>query len=162
MVTTSPAHVELVGLAGSCITRHHAHHYLGFAGTQWQLFVRTSELKPLLYTERVLLTGVHLMRTGVVEAHLPTLLDLVPEAPPWVPLVMEHKAEAEHAPIGDLLSSQTAEAAVCRLTELLESERDRTSLPDAPTAEPALHDLVVRCRLGSPVLSYAATRGARM
>ncbi len=42
VVKTSPEHEELCSLAPSCITRHHAHHYLGFADTQWNLFVKDS------------------------------------------------------------------------------------------------------------------------
>ena len=54
------------------MTRHHSHHYLGFAETQWNLFEkeRPRRVKPLLYVYRVLLTGIHLMRTGEVEANL--------------------------------------------------------------------------------------------
>src|SRR5262249_17980220 len=62
VVATSPAHEEMAALAPGCLTRHHAHHYLGFARTQWGFFERTGELKPLLYTFRVLSTGIHLMR----------------------------------------------------------------------------------------------------
>ena len=54
------------------ITRHHSHHYFGFAETQWKLFdrERPRRVKPLLYVYRVLLTGLHLMRTGVLNANL--------------------------------------------------------------------------------------------
>ncbi len=54
-------------IAAQCITRHHAHHYLGFAETQWKLFQKENppRVKPLLYVYRVLLTGIHLMQTGV-------------------------------------------------------------------------------------------------
>src|SRR5437016_8165815 len=57
------------------ITKHHSHHYFGFAETQWKLFLKESprRVKPLLYAFRVLLTGIHLMRTGEVEANLVTL-----------------------------------------------------------------------------------------
>lgn len=71
---TTDAHGELAALAPGVLTSHHAHHYRGFAHTQWRLFDRTRELKPLLYTFRALLTGVLLMRSGEVQAHLPTLL----------------------------------------------------------------------------------------
>ncbi|WP_067803535.1 DNA polymerase beta superfamily protein [Actinomadura formosensis] len=50
-----------------------AHRYRGFARTQWRLFERSRELKPPLRTFRVLLTGIHLMRTGEVEADLTRL-----------------------------------------------------------------------------------------
>src|SRR5437773_5527407 len=75
VVHTTPAHAELKEIAPGCITRHHSHHYLGFAETQWKLFLKESprRVKPLLYVYRVLLTGIHLMRTGEVEANLVTL-----------------------------------------------------------------------------------------
>jgi predicted nucleotidyltransferase len=148
VVTTSPAHEQMIALAPACLTRHHAHHYLGFARTQYELFRRTDELKPLLYTVRVLLTGIYLMRTGQLEAHLPTLSDAVPEAPGWVEDAVQHKANAEHAVNGGLVPSGEVKADHARLVGLLEAERDRSALPEAPTAEPALHDLVVRQRLG--------------
>ena len=38
VVHTTPVHPELKEIAAQCVTRHHAHHYLGFAETQWKLF----------------------------------------------------------------------------------------------------------------------------
>lgn len=72
---TTPEHEELKVLAHRCITKHHSHHYFGFAETQWKLFdkERPRRVKPLLYVFRVLLTGIHLMRTGTIEANLVTL-----------------------------------------------------------------------------------------
>ena len=75
VVLTTPEHEELKVLGGACITRYHAHHYLGFCRTQWKLFLKESppRVKPLLYVFRVLLTGIHLMRTGRIEANLAVL-----------------------------------------------------------------------------------------
>src|SRR5205085_11923527 len=58
IVHTTPEHSELKQIARSCITRHHSHHYFGFAETQWKLFdkERPRRVKPLLYVFRVLLT----------------------------------------------------------------------------------------------------------
>ena len=72
VVLGTPAHQELKGIAAGCITRYHAHHYLGFADTQWKLFLKEEppRIKPLLYVYRVLLTGIHLMNTGDVESNL--------------------------------------------------------------------------------------------
>jgi predicted nucleotidyltransferase len=68
---SGPAHQELKSIARGCITRHHAHHYLGFAATQWKLFTKEDRprVEPLLYIYRVLLTGIHLMKSGQVEAN---------------------------------------------------------------------------------------------
>jgi predicted nucleotidyltransferase len=75
VVQSSPAYEELKEIAKGCVTRHHSHHYLGFAATQWSLFQKENppRVKPLLYVYRVLLTGIHLMRTGQIEANLLTL-----------------------------------------------------------------------------------------
>jgi predicted nucleotidyltransferase len=72
VVHTTPEHNELKTIAQGCVTKHHSHHYFGFAETQWRLFEkeRPRRAKPLLYVYRVLLTGIHLMRTGEVEANL--------------------------------------------------------------------------------------------
>jgi predicted nucleotidyltransferase len=66
IVHTSPEHAELKALVPGLLTRHHAHHYPGFAANQWRLFekARPRRVKPLLYVYRVLLTGLHLMQTG--------------------------------------------------------------------------------------------------
>src|SRR5579871_4041132 len=77
VVHTTAEHEELKEIAKHCITRHHAHHYLGFSETQWRLFQKEHppHVKPLLYVYRVLLTGIHLMRTGEVEANLVRLYE---------------------------------------------------------------------------------------
>jgi hypothetical protein len=62
-------------IARHCITREHVRHYVGFAENQWHLFEKEDphRVKPLLYVFRVLLTGIHLLRTGEVEANLSRL-----------------------------------------------------------------------------------------
>ncbi|MGW6503311.1 nucleotidyltransferase domain-containing protein [Nonomuraea angiospora] len=140
VVTSSPVHEELVALAPGCLTWHHAHHYLGFARTQWRLFTKRLELKPLLYTFRVLATGTHLMRTGELEADLTRLYAY---GPAYLPDLVAAKAEAEHVRAPSTLG---LEADVERMTAVLEQARDSSALPERATAEAALHDLVVRAR----------------
>ncbi|MGV9339468.1 nucleotidyltransferase domain-containing protein [Streptomyces sp. NPDC003688] len=145
VVHTTDAHRELAALAPGVLTSHHAHHYRGFAGTQWRLFEKTGELKPLLYTFRVLLTGVHLMRSGEVEAHLPTLLGEL-EAPGYLPELIAAKAEREHGDAG--VDRERVRADVERLHVRLDEAQAASVLPDAVTAHDALHEFVVRLRLG--------------
>jgi predicted nucleotidyltransferase len=38
VVHTTPEHEELKEIGKRCTTRHHAHHYFGFAETQWKMF----------------------------------------------------------------------------------------------------------------------------
>jgi predicted nucleotidyltransferase len=144
VVHTTDAHRELADLAPGVLTSHHAHHYRGFAVTQWRLFEKTGELKPLLYTFRVLLTGIHLMRGGEVQAHLPTLLELV-DAPAYVPELMAAKAEREHGTAA--VDRERVAADVERLHAVLDEAQAASVLPEAPTAHDALHDFVVRVRL---------------
>lgn len=51
VVRAMPEHDELKAIAAGCVTRHHSHHYFGFAETQWRLFEkeRPRRVKPLLY-----------------------------------------------------------------------------------------------------------------
>lgn len=42
VIAALPQHEELKRIARNCITRHHVHHYLGFADTQWRLFEKES------------------------------------------------------------------------------------------------------------------------
>lgn len=144
VVATSPVHAELIELAPALVTRHHAHHYLGFAATQERLFDRTGELKPALYTLRVLLTGLHLMRTGAVE----TDLGVLGAGLPYVPELIGRKREAEHAPFPSSVRADLARD-VPRLRAELATARDCSALPEQPDrdAVEALHQLVVRTRL---------------
>ncbi|WP_198653720.1 nucleotidyltransferase domain-containing protein [Actinocorallia populi] len=136
---TTPVHEELIALAPRLLTSHHAHHYLGFARTQWRLHEKTGELKPLLYTFRVLLTGIHLMRTGEVLCDLNELEG----GPAYLPELIGLKRSAEHvaAPAGDFAPD------VAALLARLEDERAASRLPEEPRDGAALHDLVVRIRL---------------
>ncbi|MEV4711117.1 nucleotidyltransferase domain-containing protein [Micromonospora sp. NPDC049374] len=144
VVVTTPVHAELVSLAPRLVTRHHAHHYLGFAATQERLYAQTGKLKPALYTLRVLLTGSHLMRTGRLETDLGEL----GKSLAYVPDLIVAKREAEHGPMPPGTAERLA-VDVPRLRADLEEARNASTLPDQPdpAAVDALHNLVVRTRL---------------
>ncbi|WP_030977283.1 DNA polymerase beta superfamily protein [Streptomyces sp. NRRL S-1824] len=148
VVHTSELHAELVALAPAVVTRNHAHHYRGFAGTQWRLFEKTGELKPLLYTFRALLTGIHLMRSGEVLAHLPTLLGEV-AAPAYLPELIEAKAEAEHGGAGGVDGAAVSRD-VEALHRMLDEAQQESGLPDGARGFDGLHELLVRARLKGP------------
>ena len=149
------AHAELKQIAGGCITRHHAHHYLGFARTQWKLFEKSRRIKPLLYVYRVLLTGIHLMHTGRVEANL-THLNETFRLPHVDDLVAQKTGGSEKAALEDAaVDFHTREYE--RLTAELETARDTSQLPEEPSSRDALNDLLVRLRLKS-VEDKPATR----
>lgn len=149
VVVTTDAHAELCSLGRRCVTRQHVRHYLGFASTQWQLFGKQSppRVKPLLYVYRVLLTGLHLLRTGEVQADLAVL-----------------NGEARLARVDDLIARKIggAEQGTLDARELefhvREYERLLGALQAAPETSPlppslpadverGLHDFLVRVRL---------------
>ncbi|MFN0053166.1 MAG: DNA polymerase beta superfamily protein [Planctomycetales bacterium] len=144
---TTPEHAELQRIAASCLTRWHAHHYLGFAATQWRLFEKESprRVKPLLYVYRVLLTGLHLLRTGQIEANLLRLNEAA-RLPYLEELIARKLAGPEQSalPETDLAFHQSE----CeRLTAALEKSMTETRLPDQPQGKEELNDLLVRIRL---------------
>lgn len=147
VVHTTPAHQELQQIASGCITKHHAHHYFGFAETQWKLFQKAEppHVKPLLYVYRVLLTGIHLMQTGQVEANLPKL-----NADFQLPYIDDLIARKTGGPEkgrleqADLMFHQREYE---RLRTVLQQSYDDSQLPEVPSAGRALNDLLVRLRL---------------
>jgi predicted nucleotidyltransferase len=148
LVHTSPEHKELKHIAHGCITRNHSHHYLGFSETEWSLFQKEvpRRVKPLLYVFRVLLTGIHLMKTGIVEANLVTLNQ---EARlPFISDLVARKTEGMEQ--GTLSDSDISfyESEYLRLRTELETAQAKSVLPDAPTAETRaeINDLLVRLR----------------
>ncbi len=148
VVRTTPEHEELKTIARGCITRHHSHHYFGFAETHWKLFEKEEprRVKPLLYVYRVLLTGIHLMRTGEVEANLVRLNEQAR---------LSHVADLIARKLAGPEKSALEEADVAfhrsefeRLRAELEVAHRASVLPELPSARPALNDLLVRLRLG--------------
>jgi predicted nucleotidyltransferase len=65
-------------LARGSLSKQVIHHYGGYFRGMCKEHEREPTVKSLLYTFRVALTGIHLLRTGEVLAHLPTLLEIHP------------------------------------------------------------------------------------
>lgn len=146
VVLTTPEHAELKDIARRCPSRGHARHYGGFAMNQWKLFTQEDppRVKPLLYVYRVLLTGIHLMRTGRVEANLVHLN--AEYALPQVPDLIALKtggAEKEKLDEADLVFHRSEFE---RLLALLNEAEAVSELPEASDVRPALHDLLLRLR----------------
>jgi predicted nucleotidyltransferase len=147
VVYTTPEHGELKEIAKNCITRHHAHHYLGFAETQWRLFQKEDppHVKPLLYVYRVLLTGIHLMRTGAVQANL-SLLNEVFKLP-YIPELIERKVGGTEKGRVEQADPGFHQREYERLRAELEQAYQESELPESPSGVAALHNLLVKLRL---------------
>lgn len=154
VVRTTPEHAELKEIIRTqpggrgVVTRHHSHHYFGFAETEWKLFLKESprRVKPLLYVYRVLLTGVHLMRTGEVESNLVALNESARLS--WIPELIERKTRGENTTITDA-DLGFYEAEYLRWRGELQAAHDASALPELPADETraALNDLLIRVRL---------------
>lgn len=147
IVHTTPEHQELEEIATNCITRHHSHHYLGFANSQWRLFQKENpqKVKPLLYIYRVLFTGIHLMQTGIIEANLVKLNEKFQLA--YLDELIAKKTTGEEKSTLE----DTQIDFYCREYERLQKELEiayqNSHLPETSSAQPALNDLLVRIRL---------------
>lgn len=94
----------------------------------------------------MLKTGIHLLRTGRVEANLTHLLDEKPRVPYLGELIAQKQAEGEHA---GAQHDDRYVADIERLRAALEDARDVSTLAGVPTAHQALHGFVVRTRLAA-------------
>ena len=133
---------ELCPIAARCITRHH---YRGFYATQRKLIEKqpAKTAKAVLYAYRVLLTGIHLLRTGEVEANILRLNDGFKL--PAIGELIAMKTEEKIAPADLDWPSHAA-----RLDEL-ESALDRAFAESALSDHrdrKAVNDLLVKLRLG--------------
>jgi predicted nucleotidyltransferase len=146
VVLTSPAHEELLSLGRGCVTRPTVRHYRGFArGRRRRLAEPNATVKHLLYAYRVYLAGIHAMRTGAIEAHLPSLnaffgLRQIDE------LIARKRAGAESLALtpGEVAAH---EAHLDRLEADLDAAHDASRLPEEATTKRDLNAFVVRVRL---------------
>jgi uncharacterized protein len=99
----------------------------------------------LLYVYRVLLTGLHLMRTGEVEANLVRLNEEA-RLPHVADLIARKLAGPEQSALDDEdVAFHRGEYE--RLVAELEAASRASVLPEGPSARPALNDLLVRLRM---------------
>jgi predicted nucleotidyltransferase len=151
IIYTTPAYETLKQIASACITRYHAHHYLGFAQNQWRLFSKEEprRVKPLLYVFRVLLTGIHLMRTGNIEANLVTLNEEFRLS--YLPDLITRKLEGAEKSLLSDTDRTFLEGEYHKWLGELESAYLASTLPEEPQGQQALHELLINLRL-EPVL----------
>lgn len=146
VIASSPEFEELRSVLPQCVTRHHRHHFLRFGQNQWEQVVKGGlpTVKGLLYTYRVLLAGIHLMRTGQVESNLRHLNEEF--RLPHIDRLIEMKvAGEEKQPLAEGLEWHERE--FNRLCANLNDARDHSSLPEEPSCRNELDDLLVRVRI---------------
>jgi len=102
-------------------------------------------VKPLLYVYRVLLTGIHLMRSGEIEANL---LKLNEDAKlPYIDDLVERKLSGPEKGRLDAADVDFHQREYERLVTELQFASESSGLPERPSGKNRLNDLLVRLRL---------------
>jgi uncharacterized protein len=145
VVVTSPWHTELKALVPRLITRRLYHHYRGFFANQEKLYnnIGSKKVKGLLYQYRVALTGIHVLRTGEIQANVLHLNDTFRR--PQIEELVALKVSGEAAFLG---SDTRYLADIKTLEPLLDQAYADSRLPEqiTPETRAAVADLLVRCR----------------
>jgi len=138
---------ELRPIARRCITRNHYHHYRGFYATQLKLLEKqeSKTAKALLYAYRVLLTGIHLLKTGEVEANLRHLNEHFRLS--WIDGLIASKTQELAAPAD--LDWPLHQERLKELEQRLDQAYAQSRLPEDRDFA-AVNELLVRLRLGPP------------
>jgi hypothetical protein len=146
-LASSPAFEELKALAPRCITRNHHYHFRSFAENQWDLLTKhaPATVKGLLYSFRVVLAGIHLMRSGEVQSNLRQLngtfrLSYIDDL-----IAMKVGGTEKATFAGDSLTFFARE--FTRLLHELEEARAASNLPEEPSCRAELNELLIRARL---------------
>ena len=146
VVVTGPVHHALQHLGRGCLTRQTVRHYLGFLESRRKrLREPNPTVKHLLYAYRVLLTGIHLMRTGVVISHLPTLNHHFELSE--IDTLIARKREGQEKGLLDDAEFPEHERSLNELEGELRKAHEKSALPEEPSTVAALDELVVRTRL---------------
>ncbi|MEZ4308986.1 MAG: nucleotidyltransferase domain-containing protein [Polyangiaceae bacterium] len=146
VVLSTPAHEELMELGKGCVTRPTVRHYLGFArGRRKRLAEPEPTVKHLLYAYRVLLSGIHLMRTGEVVANI-ALLNEGFRIAAVEELIARKRAGAEKMGL-DARDIEEHGGLLDGLESELHAAHEASRLPEEATSAEALNAFVVRLRL---------------
>lgn len=136
---------ELREIAAGCITKNHAYTYRGYAQKIWKSFEKQRRLKPLLYVFRVILSGLHLMETGEVEANIMRLNHRY--RLPYLGDLIALKLHGSEDTLLEDLDLEFYGREYRRLMRKLSDARMASDLPEEPRGKPELHDLLIRLRL---------------
>ena len=92
------------------------------------------------------MTGIHLMRTGTIEANLVTLNEAFKL--PFIAELVERKLAGPEKGTLEEGDIDRYRVEYERLVGELEAAREASRLPESPSAAPALNDLLIRLRIG--------------
>lgn len=137
---------EVRALARGALSKKLYRHYNGFFRGMRREHDLTErpKAKTLLYSFRVALTGIHLLRTGEVLPHLPSLVELY--GPPEIRDVLDLKTggDEQSRPSGELDARLRQEWPRCQ--RALDDALSRSSLPDQSPNEVEIERWLVELR----------------
>jgi len=147
VVWPSPRLSELQNLFRPYVGKEFYFHYRGFLLNQRKLVEKAeATVKETLYGYRVALTGLHLLKTGELNANLPSLLESYPEDE-VAELIAEKQSTREHAPLPEVRKHRHLQR-LEQLQALLEEAHNNSALPHSGGAFEELNEFVVRVRTG--------------
>lgn len=146
VVWARPEHEELCAIARRHLSRQLLRHYLGFAQGQWRLFEKESppRVKPLLYVYRVLLSGLHVMKNGEIQADLRVLNAEYGSSAIADLIVLKSQTREKITLDADQIPFQRAEFET--LFQKLRDSENSSPLPAKSDSSSQLHDLLLRLR----------------
>ncbi len=137
---------ELRAIARGCVTRTLFHHYDGFVKNQLALLDGgDATVKRLLYCYRVLLSGIHVLRAGRIEANLGVLSD--EHGLPSIAELIERKRAGRELGALAPREAEAHRAVLDALRAKLADAHAACTLPEEPTSLDALDAYVVRARM---------------
>lgn len=136
---------ELRELGRSCIVKYLYHHYRGFYNNECKMMAKAgATAKSVLYAYRVLLSGVHVLETGMIEAQLPVLVEKY--STEGVADLITLKVEGTEKQVLDPELVQSHLIRLNNLEERLDAAFDKSDLPESVDNKEALSDFLVRAR----------------
>lgn len=136
---------ELRELGKSCIVRYLYHHYRGFYNSECKMMAKAgATAKSVLYAYRVLLSGIHVLETGLIEANLPSLISTY--STEGVEELISLKVEGTEKQALDAELLQTHLVRLNDLEKRLDSAFEASTLPETVDNRDALSDYLVRAR----------------
>src|SRR5690606_15055840 len=120
---------------------------LGFSRNKWDEFNKQTEkrIKTILYVYRVLLTGIHLMQTGRVDANLESLNDVF-KLTYIDELIHAKRQNGEKALLQDV-DVPFHKDEYYHLTTILEKAHENSHLPEAPIKRDELNEWLINTRM---------------
>ena len=137
---------ELRVLARDAMTRHVVHHYKGFFRTQEKLATKdhAPSVKAVLYLFRVAMTGLHLLRTAVVEPNILVLNEHFHL--PFIPELVARKAAGAEKGMMAATEFEILLSEAKKLEAGLDAAAESSILPDEVRNLAALDEFLVRLR----------------